>query len=592
MNRKYNNYALGFVLLTLSVLYSCKSSEKVTSTDSPAKEKGQTAVRSNTNLSEDDRINLMYNFINANKEKMLGNDAKAAELYAQCLRIDPDNHAAMYEIAQLYTDQKKYNDALGFANSATKLDPSNEWYQLLLGELYQRTGKWNEAIAIYDRLVRDNPRRVDYYFNLANAYLFSGKPNDAIRIYDKVELEIGIDKELIVQKERLYLKLGKTDKAAAELEKLINKFPTDMEAYSLLVDLYQANGMNDKAFETIQRMQKVSGTSPYVYMALAEHYRATGDKEKSFENLKLAFSSRELESDVKIKVLTSYLMIVRDNPDMMKQGLELSRILSDTHPTEANAQAVYGDFLGMDKQYEDSRKQYRAAIVLEKKNVAVWQQLLLVESQLSDFKAMLTESEDAITYFPNEPSLYLFNGIAKIQDNQTEEAIKVLLAGSKLVVDNDAQLNQFYSNLGDCYNKQKQFEESDKYFEKALVLDPKDATVLNNYAYYLSVRGEKLEKAETMSKISNDLSPANSSYEDTYAWIFYKLGRYRDAKEWQEKAMKDGGDKSATVLEHYGDILFKLNETGQALEYWQKAKAAGEGSEFLDKKIAEKKLYE
>jgi tetratricopeptide (TPR) repeat protein len=73
----------------------------------------------------------------------------------------------------------------------------------------------------------------------------------------------------------------------------------------------------------------------------------------------------------------------------------------------------------------------------------------------------------------------------------------------------------------------------------------------------------------------------------------YKMGKYKEAKEWIEKALADGSSKSAAVLEHYGDILFKDGETEKALEYWQKAKDAGEGgSEFLDKKLSEKKLIE
>ena len=116
--------------------------------------------------------------------------------------------------------------------------------------------------------------------------------------------------------------------------------------------------------------------------------------------------------------------------------------------------------------------------------------------------------------------------------------------------------------------------------------------MLNNYAYYLSVRGEHLDKAEQMSKQSNEIQPDQSSYEDTYGWVFYKEGKFNDAKTWIEKALSHGADKSGTVLEHYGDILFKMGDLNKALEYWQKAKDAGDGSDLLDKKLAEKKLVE
>jgi len=49
---------------------------------------------------------------------------------------------------------------------------------------------------------------------------------------------------------------------------------------------------------------------------------------------------------------------------------------------------------------------------------------------------------------------------------------------------------------------------------------------------------------------------------------------------------------SGEVLEHYGDVLFQLGESEKAIEYWIKAKNKGETSEFIDRKITEKKLFE
>jgi Tfp pilus assembly protein PilF len=162
-----------------------------------------------------------------------------------------------------------------------------------------------------------------------------------------------------------------------------------------------------------------------------------------------------------------------------------------------------------------------------------------------------------------------------------------------MVVDNKGLESQFYASLGDAYNEMKNYPKSDENYDKALEINPKDATVLNNYAYYLSVRGEELEKAERMSRTSNELEPTSASYQDTYGWIMYKQGKYSDAKTWIEKSLSNGSDSSATVLEHYGDVLFRIGDTTKALEYWMKAKAAGEGaSEFLDKKILEKKIFE
>ena len=79
---------------------------------------------------------------------------------------------------------------------------------------------------------------------------------------------------------------------------------------------------------------------------------------------------------------------------------------------------------------------------------------------------------------------------------------------------------------------------------------------------------------------------------DTKAWVLYKLERYKEALVWIEKAYDIDGKQNAELNEHYGDILYKMGNKKKAVKYWKRAKDLGEGSEFLDKKISEKKLFE
>jgi Tfp pilus assembly protein PilF len=146
--------------------------------------------------------------------------------------------------------------------------------------------------------------------------------------------------------------------------------------------------------------------------------------------------------------------------------------------------------------------------------------------------------------------------------------------------------------LGDSYHSLKDTTESDKAYEKSLSIKNDNAYVLNNYAYYLSLRNKELDKAESMSKKAVTLDPKNSSFQDTYGWVLYKLQRYEDARTWVGKALDDKEGVSAEVMEHYGDILYKLGDKDQAFYYWQKAKTKGPGSALLDKKITEKRLLE
>jgi len=146
--------------------------------------------------------------------------------------------------------------------------------------------------------------------------------------------------------------------------------------------------------------------------------------------------------------------------------------------------------------------------------------------------------------------------------------------------------------LGDDEHELKDNKGSDDAYEKSLTYNPDNVYTLNNYAYYLSVRGEQLDKAAQLAKHANEIQPGTASFEDTYAWILFKQKKYADAKTWIQKAMTDGKEKSATQTEHYGDILFFTGDNDGAVSNWKKAKDYGGASPVLDRKINEKKYIE
>ena len=150
---------------------------------------------------------------------------------------------------------------------------------------------------------------------------------------------------------------------------------------------------------------------------------------------------------------------------------------------------------------------------------------------------------------------------------------------------------QMLISLGDISFELKNYTRSDSSYEAALEIDPNNATVLNNYAYYLSERDDKLEKAERMSKKSNLLVDNNSAFIDTYAWIMYKMKNYKEALEWMEQAMElPDAVERPELLTHYGDILYKLGQTDKAIEQWEKALQKGGDKTALESKIKNRKI--
>jgi Tfp pilus assembly protein PilF len=145
--------------------------------------------------------------------------------------------------------------------------------------------------------------------------------------------------------------------------------------------------------------------------------------------------------------------------------------------------------------------------------------------------------------------------------------------------------------LGDAYNATKDYPKSDKAYDDALSFNPDNATILNNYSYYLALRKENLEKAEKMSSTLIKNNPDNPTFLDTHAWVLYVRQKYKEAKKVIERAISTGKANAAHV-EHYGDILYQLGEVDNAVKQWEKARGMNAKSEILNKKIANRKIYE
>lgn len=572
------------VLLILLFSFACKTPKTSVDSNSGKNVGGE--------LSDKDLILFKRLFIDANKERILGNYDMAETLFSQALKIDPNSAPTMYELANIYSFQNNKNQALLYSKRAAALDPKNVWYQLLYASCLKENKMLNEVAVVYERLIKDNPENYDFYYELANIYIYLNKSNEAIKTYNKIEVAIGVTEEASMQKLKLYKATNNFEKAVDEAKKLIKTFPKEAKYYGILGELYQEKGMNEKAFEAYNELIKIDSTNAYVHLSLADCYRNLKQNDKAFQEIKLAFKSNQLDIDTKVKILLSYYDITENFPELKPDADELCKIIIEIHPDEAKAFAVYGDFLFRDKKYDLARTQYRKSISLDKEKYALWHQLLVIESELNDFVSMQKESKEAMELFPNQPFPYYLNGVSNYQLKNYSEALSAWSEGKEFVFDNNLFLSDFYSSIGDAQNQLKNNEASDAAYDKSLELNPDNVGVLNNYSYYLSLRNKNLEKAETMSKKCNALKPDVSSYQDTYGWILFQMKKYDDAKVWIGKAINNGGKTNGTLLEHYGDILFQLGETEEAIKYWKEAKKYGGNSTLLDKKIADKKLYE
>lgn len=543
-------------------------------------------------LTDSEKLENTSEYIEGCKDRIAGEYEKAFAHFASCAKADNTNAAPLYEIALIYYYQNDSKSALPYIIKACSLDSKNIWYQQLYAELLVAGKSYKEAASVYEALAVSYPENPEYFLDWATANLFAKRYNEAIEAYDKLEEKIGVTEEISLQKEKIYLLLNKFSKAVEETQKLADAFPLETKYMNYLADLYMANNMTEEAFAVYQKILKTDSTDGNVHLSLAEYYRVKEDSKRSFTELEKAFSKASVTIDIKVQILLSYYTLTEKSDSLKEQAYTLCKLLIDTHPDEAKAYSIYGDFLIRDKKTAEAKEQYLKVISLDSSRYAIWQQLLYIESDLSNYTALFNESSRALDMFPEQAELYLLNGSALLMLKKYDEAIIAMNKGVALAIYDDDLLKKLYAYLGDSYYAKQNYKEAFSSYDKVLNIDSANVYVLNNYSYYLSLRDENLIKAEKMAQKAISIEPSNSSYIDTYAWVLFRQGRYTEAESALQKALIKGGESNAVILEHYGDVQYKLNNKDKAIEYWQKAKNAGKSSDLLDKKIAESKYYE
>ena len=289
-----------------------------------------------------------------------------------------------------------------------------------------------------------------------------------------------------------------------------------------------------------------------------------------------------------------YLQTMPNDSALRVEGLPIIRQLAGQHPTDAQVMALYGDFLDGNNKGDSAAWAYKASLEIKPADFNVWKKLFNSYTDNKGADSLIKYTEKAMRLFPNLAVISYYNGIARFSKKEYPKAIVAVKRAIDMEPETEkSAIADMYSLLADIYHANKQDDLSDNAFEQALKLDNDNSSTLNNYSYYLSERGKKLDEAEKMSKRAIEIKPTEATYLDTYGWIEYKKGNYEKARIYIQKAIDLAGPNTdATLYDHLGNVYYKLNDKEKAVQFWKLSKDKGTDDPQIDKKISEGKLYE
>lgn len=574
------NTALYFLLIACLWFTSCATRKVAQGT-------------SGSPLTEADLRKHDYYFLEATRQREMENHADALALYEHCLSLNPQSAAVMYELAQYYAFLQMPARSRALLEKAVELQPDNFWYRQTLGAYYRSIKEMDKAIALYEDMSQQFPARGELLMMLMDLYAQQQDYPNLIKTLDRLEVKEGKNEQISMEKYRIYLQMDDKANAFREMEALSKEYPNDVRYRVMLGDSYLDNDRPDEALAIFKAALDEDPENAQAQLSMVSYYERMGQDSLSYLQQEKVLLNRKLSSNVKVEVMRR---IILQNEQAGKDSARVfqlfDRLLAQPQEDAGMATLCYS--------YMQHRKMddvltipvLEKILEVEPDNIAARYSLLMVAVRKNDYVEAVRICEPAIQYNPEELSFYYYLGISYFQVGRNDDALAVLQKGvAQVTPQSDKKLmSDFYTFIGDLLHTANRMTECYEAYDSALVYNPDNIGVLNNYAYFLSLTRENLDKAEEMSYRTVKAEPKNDTYLDTYAWILFEKGRYTEARIYIDEAMKNGGENSATIVEHCGDIYYMLGLKDEALAFWKQAAAMEHDSKTLEKKIRLKKF--
>lgn len=521
-----------------------------------------------------DSLTALYRYTDALKLLLIDSnyvDAQGSLMAA--IEADSTYAPAWYELAGI----EVYNDpetAVEYSRRAVQADSAQKWYLERLGQSLLASRRYGEAIPVYEKLVSTD-RNPDHYHILARLYEQNDRPFSAIAILDSADGQFGILPGLADVKRRLLLSTRQYDKALAEAEKIAEAVPYAPENHIALGEIYETRGEDSLAGASYRRAVEVDSSSLFAWASLGDYFLRRQDNRSNLDVAQHLFEMENMPLKDKKEMFRRFTADRRFYREYYPQINRLAATLSIKYPDDKEVIELYTDHLIASGLVEQALAIYKSHFDDRPPQLDYYTMAASIETFLERPDSADRYLALALERFPDSADVHIRRAGSFMMRERLDEALESFNTALKYA-DTDSLKSQIWGYIGDLYHQKAEKKPSEMKrcyaaYDKALKADPDNSSVLNNYAYFLSLERRDLERALKMSERATELSVNNPTYLDTRAWVLYSLGRYEEAKRYMRQALSLDPADSPELRLHYGDILAALGDTYMAEVYWRRA---------------------
>ena len=526
-----------------------------------------------------------YQFVEALKQKLMGNDGEALKYFEMCIKVNPKSDAVYYQMAQILASGGDIRNAKKYVAKAIELDGNNLWYMMMLSGIYYQEKNIDSAIIIYEKAVKVNPENEDIQLTLGNLYIEDQKYDKANSIFDSFDKKYGVNDASTLSSVRSLMASGRFSVAKVKAEALLKEKPDEILYNGLYAEILRASGESEKAMEVYDRLIRNNPNEPQIQLSLADFLI----EEKNYDELFLMLNTLVMNDNIKREEKIALFAKMLENPELIKDNnnkLTLAMmVLEAGYKEDEVIPMLRTDLLIRQGKLKEAAVRLEEMVRQKPENYFAWEKLLLTYLEAGDYENLTKRGEEASKRFNMSFLAKILYANGAIETGKFDVAIEELRKAEIIAADNKDLKVQILTMRADVYYRTKEYTKAFESFDEALKYDKDDITILNNYAYYLAEQELNLKEAEVLAKRVIEIEKENNTFLDTYGWVLYKRGKLSMAAKVFESIINSGEKPDAEWYEHYGFILQKQKKCNRAIEVWKTAVQLDPSKTHLEKEI-------
>ena len=474
---------------------------------------------------------------------------------------------------------------------AFEADPSHDEYAFQYGYTLASKGETDELLRMLDRHIQLSPSDSRNQL-LALGVLLEERQYDQVsqRLPALLEASRGTPyyAHALQVAQRVAFETHDTDAMNRYLDAALEYNGNSLSDLTSLLFNVKQNLSAEIAYNLLQKIPQSQRTSGSISYAEASILLDLNRYPEVFSVLQRIWKADGMTPEFSQEALHAFLS------EFVSKGLDLAPFLPiykeflAAYPTNFDAHLDLQSLLYMlDKPSERQAQLVRMTELFPTGHPELWNALFQNFISREKFDEVYKYFPQAIKQYPKEGSLYLFKSLAEETAGVLELEKRTALQGSAQADATQTEvLSDLYGQVGDLCVAQHKNQDAIATYEESIKLNEKNATALNNYAYFLLGLEQPavIEKAVRMASKAVALQPGEFRYLDTYGFALFLQGDYlqaeiylRQAIERAEAALKE--DPSSISISsladyyyHYAKVQEEVGNLQTSLLYLQKVK--------------------